>query len=102
MVRELAVVLGYQSPAEIARDSVISFRMVDGRVYHRDLELVFPDITIRTYGSVGIGPSDRSLAIMAKTPLVFLQTVSLSNKKQARWPSLSNSLLSCIQNNVPR
>ena len=69
LVRELAVVLGYESPAKIARDSVISFRMVDGRVYHRDLELVFPDLTIRTYGSVGIGPADRSLAIMAEMPI---------------------------------
>jgi hypothetical protein len=69
LVRELALVLGYQSPAEIARDSVISFRMVDGRVYHRDLELVFPDLTVRTYGSVGIGPADRSLAMMAEMPI---------------------------------
>ena len=69
LVRELAAVLGYESPAKIARDSVISFRMVDGRVYHRDLELVFPDLTIRTHGSVGIGPADRSLAIMAEMPV---------------------------------
>jgi len=69
LVRELAAVLGYGSAAKIARDSVISFRMVDGRVYHRDLELVFPDLTIRTYGSVGIGPTDRSLAIMAEMPV---------------------------------
>jgi translocation and assembly module TamB len=69
LVRELALVLGYESPAKIARDSVISFRMVDGRVYHRDLELVFPDLTIRTHGSVGIGPADRSLAIMAEMPI---------------------------------
>ena len=69
LVRELALVLGYESPAELAKNSVISFRMVDGRVYHRDLELVFPDLTIRTYGSVGIGPADRSLAIMAEMPI---------------------------------
>ena len=69
LVRELALVLGYESPAELAQNSVISFRMVDGRVYHRDLELVFPDLTIRTYGSVGIGPADRSLAIMAEMPI---------------------------------
>ena len=69
LVRELALVLGYESPVEIARNSVVSFRMVDGRVYHRDLELVFPDLTIRTYGSVGIGPADRTLAMMAEMPI---------------------------------
>ncbi len=69
LVRELALVLGYESPVEIARDSVVTFRMVEGRVYHRDLELVFPDLTVKTYGSVGIGPADRSLAMMAEMPI---------------------------------
>jgi hypothetical protein len=40
--------------------------MVDGRIYHRGLELVFPDFTLRTYGSVGL---DESLAIMAELPV---------------------------------
>jgi hypothetical protein len=69
LVRELAAVLGYESPVEIARESVISFRMVDGRVYHRDLELVFPDLTIRTYGSAGVAAADRSLAMVAEMPI---------------------------------
>lgn len=69
LVRELAAVLGYESPVEIAGESVISFRLVDGRVYHRDLELVFPDLTIRTYGSVGVLPTDRSLALVAEMPV---------------------------------
>jgi len=66
LVRELAVLLGYASPAQLGRESIISFQMADGRVYHRDLELVFPDLTIRTYGSVGL---DKSLAIMAEMPI---------------------------------
>ncbi|OHB85765.1 MAG: hypothetical protein A2V98_23275 [Planctomycetes bacterium RBG_16_64_12] len=40
--------------------------MVDGRVYHKDLEFVFPDLVIRTYGSVGL---DQSLAITAEMPI---------------------------------
>jgi len=63
LVRELAVLLGHPSPAEFARESVIPFRMVHGRVYHRDLELVFPDLTIRTHGWVGL---DKSLGLMAE------------------------------------
>jgi len=39
---------------------------VQGRVYHKDLELVFPDMTIRTHGSVGF---DRSLSILAEMPV---------------------------------
>lgn len=66
LVQELAVLLGRASPAELTRESAISFRMVDGRVYHRDLELVFPDLVIRTHGSVGL---DQSLDIMAEMPI---------------------------------
>ena len=66
LVQELALVLDRAVPARLTRESVISFQMVDGRVYHRDLEMVFPDLTIRTYGSVGL---DRSLALMAEMPV---------------------------------
>jgi translocation and assembly module TamB len=41
--------------------------MVKGRVYHKGLELEFPDLTIRTYGSVGI--NDQSVSIMAEMPV---------------------------------
>jgi len=66
LIRELAVVLDRAAPAQLTRESVISFRVVDGRVYHRGLEMVFPDLTIRTYGSVGL---DQSLALMAEMPV---------------------------------
>jgi len=66
LVQELAIVLNRASPAQLTRESVIPFRMVDGRVYHQNLELVFPDVTIRTHGSVGL---DQSLAIMAEMPV---------------------------------
>jgi hypothetical protein len=40
--------------------------MVQGRIYHQNLELIFPDLTIRTHGSVGL---DQTLAIMAEMPV---------------------------------
>jgi hypothetical protein len=66
LIREMAVLLGREKAASLKRESVIEFRMVDGRVYHRGLELAFPDVTVRTYGSVGL---DKSLAIMAEMPV---------------------------------
>ena len=53
LIRELAVLMGKETPAKLKREGVVQFQMVDGRIYHKDLELIFPDITIRTYGSVG-------------------------------------------------
>ena len=47
----------------IAHDSQVEFRMVDGRVYHRGLRLQLPELTIETYGSVGL---DESLAMVAE------------------------------------
>ena len=66
LVQELAILLGHATPARLRREAVVPFQMVQGRVYHRDLELVFPDLTIRTYGSVGL---DQSLQIMAEMPI---------------------------------
>jgi hypothetical protein len=66
LVQELAIVLGRPYPAQLTRQSVIPFRLVDGRVYHQNLELVFPDVTIRTSGSVGL---DQTMAIMAEMPV---------------------------------
>lgn len=66
LVRELATLLDRPGIAKLSKESVVPFKMVDGRVYHRDLELVFPELTIRTHGSVGL---DRTLAILAEMPV---------------------------------
>ncbi|MDZ7620145.1 MAG: hypothetical protein U1E05_24350, partial [Patescibacteria group bacterium] len=66
LIRELAILLDREAPARLRRESVVPFRVADGRVHHRDLELIFPDITIRTEGSVGL---DQSLAIVASLPV---------------------------------
>lgn len=66
LVQELAVLMNRGAPAALTRESVVDFRMVQGRIYHRGLELVFPEFTLKTYGSVGL---DESLAIMAELPI---------------------------------
>lgn len=65
LIRELALVLGRAVPGKLRRESVVPFRMVQGRVYHQGMELVFPDITIRTQGSVGL---DQTLALLIEMP----------------------------------
>ena len=66
LVQVLAVVLNRATEASLTKEAEVPFRMVQGRVYHKDLELVFPELTVRTHGSVGF---DRSLAILAEMPV---------------------------------
>ncbi|GAF80323.1 unnamed protein product, partial [marine sediment metagenome] len=66
LIRELAVVLNRATPAKLQKESVIEFQLVDGRVYHKGLELIFPDLTVRTHGSVGL---DQTLALVAEMPI---------------------------------
>lgn len=67
LVRELSVLL-LKGPPElsIARESVVPVRLVNGRVYHQNLPLVFPDLTVRTSGSVGL---DGTLDLVAEFPV---------------------------------
>jgi hypothetical protein len=53
-------------PVKMSQASVVSVRMVEGRIYHKDLSLAFDDVTIRTYGSVGL---DETLALMVELPI---------------------------------
>jgi hypothetical protein len=66
LVREFAVLFGYAAPGRLKRESVVRFRMADGRVHHEGLELEFPELTVRTQGSVGL---DQSLALVAEMPV---------------------------------
>jgi hypothetical protein len=54
------------SLVHIEPESAIYFRMTGGRIYHQGLALQFPDVTMRTYGSVGL---DDSLKLMVETSL---------------------------------
>jgi hypothetical protein len=67
MTHELAVFMSRETPAQLRQQSVVSFQVVNGRVYHKDLELIFPDITIRSSGSVGI--SDQTVDILVQMPV---------------------------------
>ncbi len=66
LIREMAILLQREAPARLRRESVVPFRMSGGRVHHKDLELIFPDVSIRTEGSVGL---DQSLAIVVSLPV---------------------------------
>lgn len=66
LIRELAILLGREAPGRLRQESVVPFQMVDGRIYHEGLELIFPELTIRTHGSVGL---DHTLLLMAEMPV---------------------------------
>lgn len=64
--RELAGAFKTSPPSCAVREAEIPFHLINGRVYHRDLELTFPDFTIRSSGSVGL---DGSLALLIEMPV---------------------------------
>ena len=67
LIRELtAVLLPGTAPAKLTRESVIAFQMAERRIYHQGLELEFPELTIRTQGSVGM---DKSIDMVAEMPV---------------------------------
>ncbi len=66
LVRQLAVFLGRETPAKLRQESTVLFRMIGGRVYHQGLELIFPEFTVRTHGSVGL---DQTMNLMAEMPV---------------------------------
>ena len=45
---------------------LIEFQVVDGRVYHRNLEFLVDDVPVRSHGSVGF---DQSLALVIEIPI---------------------------------
>ena len=66
LIKEFAVLMGKETPAKLRKEGVVPFRMVNGRIYHQNMELIFPDFTIQTYGSVGL---DQTVAIMTEMPV---------------------------------
>jgi len=66
LIREIAQLLGYNNPAYLMRESAIPFRMTKGRIYHQQMDLALGDLTIRTYGSVGL---DQSLSLKIEMPI---------------------------------
>jgi translocation and assembly module TamB len=66
LIRVFAILLGRETPATLRRESVVPFHMTGGRVYHEQLELIFPELTIRTKGSVGL---DQRIEMVAEMPV---------------------------------
>jgi hypothetical protein len=66
LVRELAQLLGHAAPISLVQESEIPFRVYQGRIYHENVGLVFPDVTVKTRGSVGF---DQTLALLAEMPV---------------------------------
>lgn len=67
MIKELAVFMSRQAPAQLKRESVVPFQVANGRVRHDNLELIFPDITIRSSGWVTM--SNQAMDIMVVMPV---------------------------------
>jgi hypothetical protein len=67
LIQELAQLLGKTNPAYLMRESVIPFRVTKGRIYHQQMELAFNEVTVRTYGSVGV--VDQTVALMVEMPI---------------------------------
>lgn len=66
LVRELSGLLRTPAPASLVKEAHVPFQVTRGRVHHRNFELMFPDFTVRTSGSVGL---DGSLALVAEMPI---------------------------------
>jgi hypothetical protein len=63
LVRELTVLLRGPSTLTLAQNNVVPFQVANGRVHHSNLELHFPELTVRTSGSVGL---DGTLSLVAE------------------------------------
>ncbi len=66
LLQELSVFLKSPPVLKIPREHVIPFRLVNGRVYHQNLDMPLGELTVRTTGSVGL---DGSLALIAEMPI---------------------------------
>jgi translocation and assembly module TamB len=66
ILREVSGLLRVPPPASLIKESKVPFVMAEGKVHHRDLELVFPDYTLKSSGAVGM---DGSLALVIEMPI---------------------------------
>ena len=66
LIRELAQLFGRATPAYLVQESTIPFQLSKGRVHHQQMDLVFNEVKLRSYGSVGL---DQSLAMTIEMPV---------------------------------
>jgi hypothetical protein len=67
LTQELATLVNVPASVSLTRESTVDFKMIEGRIYHQNLEFAFPNVTVRTMGSVGV--VDQSLSLMAEVPI---------------------------------
>ncbi|MGC3965870.1 MAG: hypothetical protein QM775_00410 [Pirellulales bacterium] len=79
LTQELATLVNLPASVNLTRESVVDFKMIEGRIYHQNLEFAFPNVTVRTMGSVGV--ADQSLSLMAEVPIPshLLQNLPVAN-----------------------
>lgn len=66
MVKELTNLLKYPPKTALVKEAQVPFALVDGKVHHRDLELIFPELTIRSAGWVAL---DGTLSLLLEMPI---------------------------------
>mgnify|MGYP000669326861 CR=1 FL=1 len=66
LIQQLAQLFGRTTPAYLVQESTIPFQLSKGRVQHQQMDLVFNEVKLRTYGSVGL---DQSLSMMIEMPV---------------------------------
>ncbi len=67
ITQELATLLQQPLTVGLTRESTVDFKMIQGRIYHQNLEFAFPGVTVRTHGSAGL--ADQSLSMLAEIQL---------------------------------
>lgn len=67
LTQEIATLVNLPASVSLTRESVVDFKMIEGRIYHQNLEFAFPNVVVKTMGSVGV--ADQSLALMAEVPI---------------------------------
>ncbi|MGE3803689.1 MAG: hypothetical protein AB7K24_03335 [Gemmataceae bacterium] len=66
LIGELGRLLNLPGTVQVKPESVVPFRVTNGRVFHDNLELLFGNVVVKTSGSVGL---DGTLALTASVPI---------------------------------
>ncbi|MCE9603925.1 MAG: hypothetical protein K8U03_03385 [Planctomycetia bacterium] len=86
IMQELASLVKIPSQARLTRESNVDFKMIQGRLYHQNLEFAFPEVTVRTSGSVGIADQSLSLVAEVALPAKLLGNLSAAGGQVVRVP----------------
>jgi hypothetical protein len=104
LLHEMATFQTRESGAQCRNETVVAFQLKDGVVSHKGLELSFPEITIRTHGSVNLENKKIDLVIEMPPPSVWLkdpmvartignQTISIPIRGTLTSPQLDQTVL---------